>query len=505
MVGAAAAGIALRWSSLGAESLWFDEGHTAWVGSLPWSRQLEVIRGDTAPPLYYFLLRAWILVFGDSEAALRSLSAAFGTAGIGLFYALARRLLRTRPAVVAAAWMFALTSIQIAYAREARYYSLMSLLGLSNLLLLLRFEESRTPARSCLLVLSMAMSLYTQNLMAFSLLALGIAWFLLPSERPFRRRARDIGLVATAVLLLYLPWLPSLLEQWRFVRESLVWAVTPTFRVLADTIVTLAGADILLDRNAPEGGPGMWAALLCVASCGLLGAARRRSGWMLGVYSLLPIAIVFVLSHVCKPIFVDRVFIGSGATLPLLLAMAADLQEPPGRRRLGRAVALGVMCPLVLASGFRFAIPGTEPREDWRAASRHLLETKAERQLLLFLASEGQLLFDYYSRRTNVGMDRSGIPRGFFDEEPPRTMRRVQSRDDLASLDSAIASGKYEKIVLVVSHRSFADPQGLAYRRLERAAKIGRVARFRGITVIHFAIARRVLLRGRTAPSRALS
>ena len=38
-------------------------------------RSFHIIRADTAPPLYYILLRGWVRVFGFSESALRSMSA----------------------------------------------------------------------------------------------------------------------------------------------------------------------------------------------------------------------------------------------------------------------------------------------------------------------------------------------------------------------------------------------------------------------------------------------
>ena len=66
-------GIALRFRRLGANSLWFDEGYTAWMVSHPLRQIVRLIRYDTAPPLYYMALRAWVLVFGDSEAGLRSM------------------------------------------------------------------------------------------------------------------------------------------------------------------------------------------------------------------------------------------------------------------------------------------------------------------------------------------------------------------------------------------------------------------------------------------------
>src|SRR5271165_5549902 len=82
---AVAGGIALRWSGLGRKSLWLDEGYTAWVVSNPWQQIVRIISVDTAPPLYYLLLRGWTQLFGFSEAALRSMSALMATVALFVF------------------------------------------------------------------------------------------------------------------------------------------------------------------------------------------------------------------------------------------------------------------------------------------------------------------------------------------------------------------------------------------------------------------------------------
>ena len=46
--------------------------------------------GDAQPPLHYLLLKGWIVLFGDSPFALRSLSVVFALASIVVLYALCR-------------------------------------------------------------------------------------------------------------------------------------------------------------------------------------------------------------------------------------------------------------------------------------------------------------------------------------------------------------------------------------------------------------------------------
>src|ERR1700678_1455240 len=126
-------GIALRFRRLGANSLWFDEGYTAWMVSHPLRQIVRLIRYDTAPPLYYMALRAWVLVFGDSEAGLRSMSALAGTITLGLVWLMARRALTTGAAQFAAVGLAAFSTLAVELSREARGYSLAAMLGMGAL------------------------------------------------------------------------------------------------------------------------------------------------------------------------------------------------------------------------------------------------------------------------------------------------------------------------------------------------------------------------------------
>src|SRR5450432_3945764 len=68
--GSVIAGVGLRFAQLGKSSLWFDEGYTAWAAAHPVGEIVRIIKADTAPPLYYILLRGWTHLFGFSEAGL---------------------------------------------------------------------------------------------------------------------------------------------------------------------------------------------------------------------------------------------------------------------------------------------------------------------------------------------------------------------------------------------------------------------------------------------------
>src|SRR4051794_33287653 len=63
----------LRFRGIHEQSLWADEGLTVRILRLPVGEMLQRIRDwEQTPPLYYYLLRAWTAVFGDTEGWLRA-------------------------------------------------------------------------------------------------------------------------------------------------------------------------------------------------------------------------------------------------------------------------------------------------------------------------------------------------------------------------------------------------------------------------------------------------
>ena len=94
----AAVAIAVRLPHLSDRSIWFDEASSWQTASYDWSDFLRSIRLNVHLPLYYLLLRGWMDLFGESAAALRSFSVAFGVATVLLMGGFARELFRATAA-----------------------------------------------------------------------------------------------------------------------------------------------------------------------------------------------------------------------------------------------------------------------------------------------------------------------------------------------------------------------------------------------------------------------
>jgi mannosyltransferase len=190
--------MALRLRGLGAHEFWLDEAFSFdAIASPDW---LAVVRA-TEPPLYPLLLRAWSLVAGTSEAALRFPSAVLGTAFVVAVMWAGRELFDDRVALWCGV-VAATSPIHIYYSQEARSYALLTLLLVCTYVLLERALRTNGWGRWALVAVAMAAGPYTHYLAPLAL-APTVALVVFAGKPG---RVRRYVIAVGAATLLYLPW-----------------------------------------------------------------------------------------------------------------------------------------------------------------------------------------------------------------------------------------------------------------------------------------------------------
>ena len=145
-------GTVVRLFRLGADSLWYDETVSTFLAGSPLLELIRHTAGDIHPPLYYALLRGWLLLMGYGsgradpagiglEFAAGFFSLFFGVALIALAYALARRVADGRVALVAAAAV-TVSPYSVWYSQEVRMYTLGATLAAVVVYALLRAVQA---------------------------------------------------------------------------------------------------------------------------------------------------------------------------------------------------------------------------------------------------------------------------------------------------------------------------------------------------------------------------
>ncbi len=155
-----ALGAALRVYKLDGDSLWLDEAYSIKFSHEAPAGIIEATARDVHPPLYYFALHYWMLVFGDSETMVRLLSALFGILALLVIYLLASQMF-DRATGLLAAGLLALSRFHIEFSQEARMYSLLCLLSLLSIYYFLKLLEGKSRYALAGYIATSALMMYT--------------------------------------------------------------------------------------------------------------------------------------------------------------------------------------------------------------------------------------------------------------------------------------------------------------------------------------------------------
>jgi hypothetical protein len=169
---------------------------------------LDGVRGplEITPPGYFVV--AWAFAkLGDPTYWLKAPSVLAGTLTVPVAYAIGARTVGRWAGVVGAA-LLAISPYAIFYGSEARAYALTGLaVAVATLLLLVALERRRWPLWAAFAV-AVAASMYVHYVAALPLAAL-LAWALW-----YHRDAwRPLLLAYAAAAVVYLPWIPGLLDD----------------------------------------------------------------------------------------------------------------------------------------------------------------------------------------------------------------------------------------------------------------------------------------------------
>ena len=210
-------GAVLRFFGLSEPQLWLDELLQLALFSQDTLLEnlAELTRQVAAAPLDYLVQSAFVRSFGPWELGSRLHAAIFGSLSLPLFYAIVRRILGPREALVATLFL-AVYPLHVFYSREGRNYSLFVFLSLLSLHLLLIALRKKTRS-SWLYAGGASVLLFYTNYLA--VLFVSFEACVVVGLICFPRLGRDIAIRVSrkdliwffvsvgGALLVFLPWL----------------------------------------------------------------------------------------------------------------------------------------------------------------------------------------------------------------------------------------------------------------------------------------------------------
>jgi uncharacterized membrane protein len=316
--------IYLRFSGIGHESLWFDEGYTYAVSQMPLSKL--TIPFDVHPPLFY-IIESLFISEEASEKLLRLPSVIASFLTVLLIYIVATNLIGAKGAAIATLFI-GLSFTHLAYTANARNYALLILLFFASCFSITKLYQylskniwPRYKATGFLLIyfLSSVACLYTHNIAVVYLTMLNtVLLFFSTGNRNILKKkyVASYIILNVAIFIFWLPWLSVLYAT----SEEFEWLVQPGVTESIRQYLSLIGPKSI----------SLWLAIPCLAclitalSYSLYKAPVTIKIIAITTTIAIPLA-VFSIGYI-KPLYMERTILPALIGFSLCLGfMVSDL------------------------------------------------------------------------------------------------------------------------------------------------------------------------------------
>ncbi len=429
--------------------------------TLPMAELLgEQGKAETNPPLFYIVLNAWVSIFGESEASLRTPSAIFSILSLFFTYYSGLYLKNRRTGLIAAA-ISAVMVEHIYYAQEARTYTLLllgatiSVAGFSRL-----FANPEQAGKTIgkgfdwmawgLYLLGTSVSLYAHNTGVFvpsSLTAAAIISFLVKPKRYGLGFAINWLIVNLAVIVIWLPWIFVILNQ--VSDMSSFWINMPKPMDLIKTpmqlYIPIEGSLRLLSKTA-----------IVATGLAFLVYCWKKNKWDLLCMLFLLTGSVFIQAYLAsyyQPIFIPRLFIWTLPMFALILAIGAESLRKPILIYSVSALLIAMNC-IGLKDYYRKA-----DKEYWDELALAYQALDNHKTLKLLQPADIHMPLGYYLEDADA-LNEESI--GIVDGDPKETTYGSHLVKHLVSVDKVTAAvvGR-ERLLVVVRGTLNSDPTTL--------------------------------------------
>jgi mannosyltransferase len=318
----------LRLINLGGRTLWYDEAFAVLFAEKGWDvmvdgtlTEVDGSAADVHPLLYYQSLKYWMDFVGQKPAAVRLYSVLLGVLTVAAVFGLTHDWFGDDRTALVAAFITAVAPFHVQYSQEARMYALMGLLLVLTTWAYWRAWQRNHWVYWLLFGVLAGISMYTQQLAGFYLMALGLIVFL---KREYWLIGRTI-LAALLALAIYLPWLLNLPGQLGKLRQY--WVQRPN--VLHFWLTLRSFTSVNLDFAAAWWLPTFLLAAVLIVFLLFRGyhALRQRNdnpdrealGWALWL-AFMPMILMWVFSTLFQPVFLPRALLPSAVIFYITMA-----------------------------------------------------------------------------------------------------------------------------------------------------------------------------------------
>lgn len=202
----------LRVYNLEQKNLWFDEIFSWHLSQKTFAGIINGTAGDIHPPLFYFMLKLWSTLFGESVFALRMLSVICSLIASVVFFNILNLITQERYAILFGMFMYAISPVNIYYSQEVRMLNLNLLFALLSVYYFLKNREQYSQIYSVLYILFTVAAIYTHY---FSFLILLTQMIITGYDFTRNRTGKIFKYILNFIItiLLYAPWFWTMIRQ----------------------------------------------------------------------------------------------------------------------------------------------------------------------------------------------------------------------------------------------------------------------------------------------------
>jgi len=495
------AAFALRIWLLGDQNVWWDEGLAIWAVRLGWWPMTLWTAADVHPPIYFWLLHAWVQFAGESEFAARFISLICGMVTVAAVYPLGKALFGRRVALWGTV-LLAFARFHVWWSQEMRMYIVATMWTVLSLYTMVRWAQAqgwlerngppqqprqtaagrKQPRQTAagrkqrhgwwglLYVAATAAGLYSLYLFVTVVLIENAFFLFLLLRQLAARRLRALWRWAAsqiAVLALFLPWLALALPRMRS------WSVATDFDFglfirLYATLLTL-GISTYVERYGLLVVPFFVTVLVAAA----LALRRRRSikaatgamddrhaALLLSLFLVIPPLVVYALTRprglFYAPKVEARYLVMFAPAFYLLLAWSLSVLWR-------RARWVGYAALAFAVAAFLWTLPthyaGRYLRDEHQTMSRIIASYAEPGDAVVLVAGSRYPIFGYYYERLPEGPPRPPV---YALPQNALQINEGNVEDELAPVASA-----HSRLWLAQVNAPLQDESGLVEKWLD--------------------------------------
>ena len=344
--------VAIALFTITKSSIWFDEAFSSYLIRFNFWDIAKYTAADVHPPLYYWILKLWSLLFGNTDFALRSMSVFFSGVAIIFGYLLIHRLFNKKAARISLIFIV-LSPMIVRYSQEMRMYTLVAAIALAATYTLTFAVNSKKRTPWIIYGILVSLGMWTHYFSALIWITHWI-WRADVIRRTIKKTkfiksffSREWILAHVVAIGLYIPWTPFLINQITTIQVNGFWipAVTP------DTVINfLTNTFYYLQASEITG----WLAMGFIVTLALMSWLAfkvyklqndqdRQSYRLIMMLAFVPLVLLLLASMPpLRPSFVDRYLIPSTFFIYLFIGLTLTLSSKIIKTKL-RAVVIVII------------------------------------------------------------------------------------------------------------------------------------------------------------------